>query len=333
MGSVCSFRPRLPSGYRGASPAPTDAAPTPARAARCSPEAAAPTYRVPSSMKAIKAEEEALHQSLLRCDFKEMLRQFEGKPALWQDGPQQQQQQQPLERSDLSATQQEEKLNASLARLGGLLEGLQAKVDSRGAAGKRRSSAQGRGARPPVLAAPPLQQRPSAQQDCPPCRAHSTSTVGSERHPREATSSVQSRSARSSSACSTRRRSRAAAAALALAGVEELGPQPNAQRSRASGSVPPRMPQSRPTSRTPSLPPIGGGTGDGEQGGASSAQPRRSQLPSRAAMASPGSGTSGRELGSAAVGGQPVHHQLPSRASSVLSLGSKSASRPPSLLQ
>lgn len=199
--SICSFRSRLPSRRRGASPAVQAGQESfdergsiaacaqaghdgPARRPR-QPEGPAPTCRAPTSMKALKADEEALSRSLMRLDFKEMLRQFEGKPALWQDAAPQNLSE---ECAEMSASQNEAKLQASLERLGDLLAGLQDKAEDREAAAKRRQShlepqpegpgqrSRGRG-RPPILAAgPPAPRQPPAQQErCPPSRARSAS--------------------------------------------------------------------------------------------------------------------------------------------------------------
>lgn len=78
-------------------------------------------------IRALSIEEEALQQSLLRLDFEEMKRQFAGKDPLWRkELPDES-----LKPSagELSGTQKEEQLAASLQRLGGLLSQLQVRSE------------------------------------------------------------------------------------------------------------------------------------------------------------------------------------------------------------
>lgn len=166
--SICSSRPRLSSARRVVTPepAPPDVQIGQKQAAAPSRPAAKCVARAPPSLKALAADEEALNQSLLGLDFKEMLRQFEGKPALWQGIANQ-----PVSESDLSATQQEAKLNASLRRLENVLAGLQVKVDGRCAAATRRTREH---ADPARASSGP--GRPASQQERgPPSRVRSAS--------------------------------------------------------------------------------------------------------------------------------------------------------------
>eukprot|EP00927_Polykrikos_kofoidii_P066524 TRINITY_DN62103_c0_g1_i1.p1 TRINITY_DN62103_c0_g1~~TRINITY_DN62103_c0_g1_i1.p1 ORF type:complete len:633 (+),score=133.05 TRINITY_DN62103_c0_g1_i1:74-1972(+) len=89
--------------------------------------AAVPSIKVPQSLRALVAEEEALQKSLLRLDFVEMQRQFSGKTPLWRAEP-------ASVDPEMMDTKKEEMLNASLQRLDGLLAELRRREETPGTA-------------------------------------------------------------------------------------------------------------------------------------------------------------------------------------------------------
>lgn len=106
--------------YRSAS-----SGPSVHRALRSKSPAPVPTIKAPPpSMRAILSEEEALQQSLMRLEFQEMRRQFSGKEPLW-NGPQ------VMSETFKTDPHRENKLKASLDRLGSVLSDLRARNDAR----------------------------------------------------------------------------------------------------------------------------------------------------------------------------------------------------------
>mmetsp|Transcript_70950 Transcript_70950/g.125439 ORF Transcript_70950/g.125439 Transcript_70950/m.125439 type:complete len:601 (+) Transcript_70950:44-1846(+) len=92
---------------------------------RNKPAAAAPIIKCPPpSMKALRSEEEALNQSLLRMDFEEMKRQFGGKGPLWRGA-------EVLSDTFKADPEREGKLQASLDRLNNALADLRARNEER----------------------------------------------------------------------------------------------------------------------------------------------------------------------------------------------------------
>eukprot|EP00747_Dinoflagellata_sp_TGD_P121502 gnl/TRDRNA2_/TRDRNA2_173441_c1_seq1.p1 gnl/TRDRNA2_/TRDRNA2_173441_c1~~gnl/TRDRNA2_/TRDRNA2_173441_c1_seq1.p1 ORF type:complete len:650 (+),score=127.35 gnl/TRDRNA2_/TRDRNA2_173441_c1_seq1:59-2008(+) len=92
------------------------------------PATAKAAARAAAVLRKLTPEEEALERSLLRLDFHEMRRQFSGKEPLWRK--------EALDESFkansfVSATKKEEKLKASLDRLGSALANLQERGEAR----------------------------------------------------------------------------------------------------------------------------------------------------------------------------------------------------------